>query len=255
MADSKKSFILYADLIHTVSKLPDEVAGKLFKIILDYVNDKNPVTEEFILEIAFEPIKQQLKRDLRDWEEIKSVRSESGILGNLKRWNNDLYKKVISHKISIEQAEKEVINRKTSGSDKKDRHVSQKSQTVANVAVNDNVNVNVNESGNEEVPRTIKNDLSNSNLYRQPIIPTKQEVLESFVQNGGTKEMAEKFYQVNESTGWFYKSSPVTNFRMQVYSFVENWKRNEKNKPPPVELLSHGQKISDEKARKILDVK
>ena len=35
MAKDKKGFILYADLIKVVSKLPDETAGKLFKIILN----------------------------------------------------------------------------------------------------------------------------------------------------------------------------------------------------------------------------
>ena len=36
MAENKKSFVLYCDLIHTVEQLPDEVAGKLFKLILNY---------------------------------------------------------------------------------------------------------------------------------------------------------------------------------------------------------------------------
>ena len=64
MADGKKSFVLYCDLIHTLDKLPDEKAGQLFKIILQYVNDKNPNIDDLILQIAFEPIKQTLKRDL-----------------------------------------------------------------------------------------------------------------------------------------------------------------------------------------------
>ena len=68
MAENKKSFILYSDLIHTVSKLPNEKAGELFKHILKYVNDENPETEDLILQIAFEPIKLQLKRDLAKWE-------------------------------------------------------------------------------------------------------------------------------------------------------------------------------------------
>ena len=42
MAQDKKSFLLYCDLIHTIDKLPNEKAGELFKIILQYVNDKNP---------------------------------------------------------------------------------------------------------------------------------------------------------------------------------------------------------------------
>ena len=45
MADNKKSFLLYCDLIHTVQKLSDDQAGKLFKHVLEYVNDLNPETE------------------------------------------------------------------------------------------------------------------------------------------------------------------------------------------------------------------
>ena len=78
MAKDKKGFILYADLIKVVSKLPDETAGKLFKIILSYVNDLDVCIDDLLLEIAFEPIKNQLKRDLIKFEEVKSKRSDAG---------------------------------------------------------------------------------------------------------------------------------------------------------------------------------
>lgn len=138
MAEEKKSFIAYADWIKTVSKLKDNKAGQLFKIILEYVNDMNPVVDDLLLEIAFEPIKQQLKRDLKEWEFIKENRSDSGKLGNLKRWNNDLYVKVIAKEMTIKEAEIVAKDRKTSHPDRP------RSQTVANVAVNGNVNVNDN---------------------------------------------------------------------------------------------------------------
>lgn len=78
MAENKKAFVLYADLIHTIEKLPADKAGELFKHILRYVNDLNPVTDDIIIEISFEPIKQQLKRDLRKYEEKKLQWSEAG---------------------------------------------------------------------------------------------------------------------------------------------------------------------------------
>lgn len=68
MAEGKKSFLLYADIIHTVRHLTDDKAGLLFKHILGYVNDEKPTTDDIIINIAFEPLKQQLKRDLRKWE-------------------------------------------------------------------------------------------------------------------------------------------------------------------------------------------
>lgn len=136
MASGKKSFVLYCDLIHTVDLLDDVLAGKLLKHLLRYVNDENPETDDPILKIAFEPIKRQLKRDLQDWEVIKKDRSNSGKLGNLKRWNKDLYEKVVSGEMDILEADNIAKNRKSSPSDK----------FIANVAVNVNDNVTVNDN-------------------------------------------------------------------------------------------------------------
>ena len=89
MADNKKSFLLYCDLIHTVKKLTDEQAGKLFKHTLEYVNDKDPVTDDIITDLCFEPIRQSLKRDLKKYEKIRQKKSEAGKKGMAKRWGKD----------------------------------------------------------------------------------------------------------------------------------------------------------------------
>lgn len=119
MAEGKKGFLLYADLIHTVAKLPDDIAGRLFKTLLDYVNDKDPEPDELIIQVLFEPIKRQLKRDLEKWEETKQKDSLNGRVGNLKRWATDLYNQYIEGKITLEQAEQIASDRKASPPDKK----------------------------------------------------------------------------------------------------------------------------------------
>jgi hypothetical protein len=81
MAENKKSFILYADLINIVSKLPKEKAGELFLHILEYVNDLNPVTDDLLLQIAFEPVKLSLKRDLKRYENYIEKQRENGLKG------------------------------------------------------------------------------------------------------------------------------------------------------------------------------
>ena len=94
MAKDKKSFILYVDQKDLWNKLPDEIAGKLIKHIYSYVSDENPKSDDLIVEIAFEPIKQQLKRDLKLFEEKRIKRSEAGLAGATKRWKempNDAY--------------------------------------------------------------------------------------------------------------------------------------------------------------------
>jgi hypothetical protein len=120
MAIGKKSFVLYCDLIHTITKMPSDKAGDLFKHILAYVNDENPITNDLIIELTFEPIKQQLKRDLDKWEnEIKPKRSKSGRLGGLKSGE--------ARRSKLKQNEANALNVK---------------QNEANEAVNVSVNVN-----------------------------------------------------------------------------------------------------------------
>lgn len=81
--ENKKSFLLYADYMTTIMKLSDEQAGKLFKHIMCYVNDLSPSFEkdDLVVEIAFEPIKQQLKRDLTKRNEYIKMQKVNG-----KKW-------------------------------------------------------------------------------------------------------------------------------------------------------------------------
>jgi hypothetical protein len=111
MAKDKKGFILYADQKELFEQLPDEKAGQLIKFIMKYVNDENPSTEDLIINLAFTPIKQQLKRDLQKFEQTKVNRSIAGKAGADKRWQ----------KIAND---------------------SKRISSIAKMAVNDNVNVN-----------------------------------------------------------------------------------------------------------------
>ena len=79
MAENKKSFVLYSDSQGLVNQLPDDVAGRLLKHIYAYVNDENPITDELLLNIAFEPIKMHLKRDLQRWETQIEQRRQAGL--------------------------------------------------------------------------------------------------------------------------------------------------------------------------------
>ena len=81
MEKNKKSFLLYCDQQGVFNKLPDEIAGKLIKHIFAYVNDENPPCDDLLLSIAFEPIKTQLKRDLRKYEVYIEKQKENGAKG------------------------------------------------------------------------------------------------------------------------------------------------------------------------------
>ena len=81
MATNKKSFVLYTDIIESIRLLDDTKAGELFKHILRYVNDENPTTNDVIINLAFTPIKQSLKRDLIKYDTYINKQSENGKKG------------------------------------------------------------------------------------------------------------------------------------------------------------------------------
>lgn len=132
MAEGKKGFLLYADYKSTFDLLTDEQAGKLIKHLLEYVNDKNPEFEndELLLRIAFEPIKLQLKRDLKDWEEARRKRSEAGHLGGIKSAESRRLKQSEANEAQLEKLKQGQAS------------PSKTKRTQANQAVNVNVNVN-----------------------------------------------------------------------------------------------------------------
>ena len=81
MAEGKKSVLLYCDLIHTIEKMDNETAGLFFKHYLRYVNDLNPSTDNMVVDITFEAVKQNLKRDLVKWEGRADKSRLNGKLG------------------------------------------------------------------------------------------------------------------------------------------------------------------------------
>ena len=123
MAHDKKSFVLYSDNYGLIKQLPDEIAGRLLKHIFSYVNDENPVSDDLLLNIAFEPIKMQLKRDLKKYELIKEKRSIAG------KKSAELRQQNSTNSTSVDFV--------------------QQTSTNPTVSVNDNVNENENVSDNE----------------------------------------------------------------------------------------------------------
>lgn len=160
MADDKKSFILYSDLISIVEKLIQKdrenktnYSGELFYHILQYVNDKNPIPIDFIVEMAFEPIKQQLKRDLKKYEIIREKRAKAGLASAEKRKQN--------------------ATNPTYVDNCKER------STLSTVTDNDNVNDTVNVTVNDNVINSVsvieKSPTQNFSSYgKQPIDTLKK---------------------------------------------------------------------------------
>jgi hypothetical protein len=79
MATGKKSFVLYADLLKSVDHLTNDELGRLFKHILEYVNDLHPSLEDRLLLTAWKPIERSLKEDLCKWERQLEQRRQAGL--------------------------------------------------------------------------------------------------------------------------------------------------------------------------------
>lgn len=94
MAENKTSFILYAEYIDIFEELSDSDAGQLVKHIFNYVNDKNPETDNKMVKLSFIQIKHQLKRDLKKWDEKIISKSNAGKMSAAKKLF-DKYKKNI----------------------------------------------------------------------------------------------------------------------------------------------------------------
>jgi len=208
MAKGKKSFLLYTDQIGLFEKLSDEDAGRLIKFIFNYVNDRNPETQSQLIEIAFEPIKLQLKRDLKKWDKYIKKQRVNGSKGGRPTKNPSLTQKT--------------------------QAFFQKPKKADNV--NDTVTDNVTNTENT-------GPLANANFFRKPTIPTKQQVLEKIIAAGGTKEMAKAFYEKYEGTGWFLNGSPVVNFIPLAQKFITNWKTNHNGNSEPEQDFTPSRKI------------
>jgi hypothetical protein len=145
MAENKKSFVLYTDTFGLIKHLPDDVAGRLLKHIYAYVNDENPITDELLVNVAFEPIKAQLKRDLVKWEQTLEGRSKAG-------------------KASAEAKRLSKENQQSSTNSTNVDFV-QQSSTKSTVSVNDNVNVSVNDNVSDNVSDILLKKETKNNLF------------------------------------------------------------------------------------------
>jgi hypothetical protein len=161
MAENKKSFILYCDQKGVWDKLDDAQAGRLIKHIILYVNDDNPVAPDFITELAFEPIKQSLKRDLKKWENQQEQRSEAGKRSAEVRKRN----------AKLAERDSTTVN---------ERSISSTVNGSVSVNVNDNVSVSSKDDGMKP--------------------PSLEEVISYFDENGYTKESATKMFEYYEES-------------------------------------------------------
>ena len=158
------------------------------------------------------------------WENIKHkfVQDEKGLFFNV-RLDEEKIKRANFTK--SRRNNKEGKNQHSKNKEKEGHISSHMSGHVTSHMENENENVN------EDINNTNKKEiLKNSNLFRQPDIPTFDKVHEVFILNGGTKEMATNFFNKYQGTGWYLNNSPIINFVSLVNNYIANWNKNKTEK-------------------------
>jgi len=218
MANDKKSFILYTDLITVVEKLiikdrdnKTNYSGELFYHILQYVNDQDPIPIDFIVEMAFEPIKLQLKRDLKRYENIREKRSEAGKISAKNR------QQIPTNSTLVESV--------------------QQCSTNPTVTVNDNDTVNGNVTDTVSEIESIKfvsveNEFSSTSKNKKSIEERKQEFKDSIdpYREKYESEMLNEFWRY-----WTEKNKNGIKMRFEMQKVFDvgrrlaTWFKNQNN--------------------------
>lgn len=254
MAKDKNSFVAYTDWNTTFEKLSDEEAGRLAKMMFAFVSDQNPEAPDRMTELLFDPIKSQLKRDLKSYEKALDNNSRKGRMGNLKRWHSDLYSMVTFEKLTLEEAE-EIAKGRTC-----DKNIATAKNLSQNIADNDNDNdtdtdtdtVNVNDTvtdilleketkdknlekelsdQKEEIPQSVKPETEEPKKVAQKKVafkpPSVQEVQDycNERQNGIQAFTFVNFYQ---SKGWKVGSQPMKDWKAAIHTWESKNKENGK---------------------------
>jgi len=239
MAEGKKSFLLYTELIHTVEKMPDDKAGLLFKHILRYVNDLNPETEDLIVQLTFEHIKQGLKRNLRNWEKSVEQKSEAGLNSALSKFEKKLkfstnkevkgYITDIKNRLLEDENNQYLIKSldlcqhyltKSTGVESR----STESTVNVNVSVNDNVSVKESNINKKEISLVLKNEILENEIWSETQMKAHKLSKEKF------EGLFEKFWSEN------YEGHILTNTPKQqneIKRHFSNWTKKQKTDGKP----------------------
>lgn len=202
MAENKKSFLLYCDLIHTIEELTDDEAGRLIKHVLRYVNDLNPEAPDRLTKISFEPIKQALKRDLLKYENIREKKRLAGIASaEIRKQNQQMSTPVESV---------------------------QHTSTDSTVIVNDSVSVS---------DSVIVKEKKEKKRFTPPTI---QEVILYFSENGYSEKSAIKAFNYYDVAEWIdSKGNKIKNWKQKmqgVWFKTENEERKELQQQAQIEI-------------------
>lgn len=244
----KDTFILKTKYGSIINRLSDKQAGVLFKMLFNYVeNGANAGSTDERVDMAFEFIKMDLDAFAESYQKKLTGRSEQGRLGNLKRWNRDLYDRVVSGELTLEKAE-EIIEATNSSLSDKNIAKRQNNRLATSLSLNDNDNVNDNdisflkkETKSDVVISDLENENSESPLEtlqapkeqsgggrKRFTIPTPEEV-QAYCNERKNGISGQQFCDFYSSKGWKVGSQPMKDWKASVRTW--EGKRRETTAP------------------------
>ena len=174
-SSEKDNFLVNLDDYQAVKKFSNEDAGKLFHTICRYSLGEEIGDLEGKIQVAFNFFKNRLDKNRKNWEKTRNEKIKSGRKGGLAKQANANFAK-------------------------------QNKQTLANVAVSDNVNVSDSVSGNDNKKKaspsdeiiTILEDLNKRTKSKKGFSPStqcNQDLIRARMSEGFT---VENFITINE---------------------------------------------------------
>lgn len=182
----KESFILFVEQRETVEALPDEEAGKLIKGIYAYAAGES-LNLSGAVKIAFIPIRQQMDRNAKKYEEIKEKRRLAGSQGGKQRVANQA---------------NATFAKQTQANDK---------QSLANQA--DNVNDNDNK-------KIIYIEDTKKENFKKPTI----EEIRNYCLERNNNIDAQSFYDYYCANGWKVGKNPMKDWKATVRNWERSSK-------------------------------
>lgn len=87
----RKSCVIYDSWADQMLNLPDDMAGKYIKALLEYAIYGDDIeSDNTFINAMLVPVKKKLDEDAKTWEEAKRQRSEGGKKGMANRWHNSV---------------------------------------------------------------------------------------------------------------------------------------------------------------------
>jgi hypothetical protein len=180
----------------------DEQAGKFIKAIYEFqISGKLPELD-FAIEMAVTPFVNQFKRDCDKWSKECKTRSDNGRMGNLKRWNYDLYQKVTIKEITLEEAENIANHRKASPPDSNPIDPDRKGRYNVSKSESDNVSKSDNDS--------------NLKKRGKKFSPPSISELENYCNEKGKNVDAEAFINFYQQKGWMVGKNKMKDWRAAI---------------------------------------